>query len=159
MNIWVSVFVIVIAAIVSAVFTHLFTRLRMERAATQQAAALAEAVAALSSEKAKFEQAALGIEENARRKALDEFLADIHVEERHYAREHRVLFAHRKSLILQERIFFRNIPISNWVEHEIPLEEGADLDAVARTFSVFNNALEEGPAARRSARRLSFRAG
>src|SRR5215470_10523039 len=147
MNIWMTVVLIVMAAIGSCIFTYLLTRLRMERAAVQRAGALAEALAALENEKAKFEQAARGIEESARRKALDEFLADLHVEERHYAREHRVLFAHRKSLILQERIFFRNIPISNWVEHEIPLEEGADLDAVARTFSVFNNALEEGPAA------------
>jgi len=81
----------------------------------------------------------------------------LHVEERHYAREHRVLFAHRKSLILQERIFFRNIPISNWVEHEVPVEEGADLDALAKTLSVFNNVLEGGNTASRSARRLSFR--
>jgi len=112
----------------------------------------------LENEKSKFEQAARGIEENARRKALDEFLADLHVEERHYARQHRVLFAHRKSLILQERIFFRNIPISNWVEHEVPVEEGADLDLLAKTLSVFNNALDGGNAASRSVRRLSLRA-
>ena len=109
-------------------------------------------------QKSKFEQAARGVEENARRKALEEFLADLHVEERHYAREHRVLFAHRKSLILQERIFFRNIPISNWVEHEVPVEEGADLDLLAKTLSVFNNALDGGNAASRSVRRLSLRA-
>jgi hypothetical protein len=158
MNIWMSVILIVVASIGSSIFTYLLTRLRMERAAVQQAAALAEAVAALENEKSKFEQAARGIEENARRKALDEFLADLHVEERHYAREHRVLFAHRKSLVLQERIFFRNIPISNWVEHEVPVEEGADLDALAKTLSVFSNALDGGNAPSRSARRLSLRA-
>jgi len=158
MNIWMSVVLIVVAAIGSSIFTYLLTRLRMERMAVQQAAALAEAVAALENEKSKFEQAARGIEENARRKALDEFLADLHVEERHYARQHRVLFAHRKSLILQERIFFRNIPISNWVEHEVPVEEGADLDLLAKTLSVFNNARDGGNAASRSVRRLSLRA-
>ena len=143
MNIWLSVILIIVAAIGSTVFTYLLTRLRMERAAAQQARSLAEAVAALENEKSKFEQAAKGIEENARRKALDEFLADLHVEERHYAREHRVLFAHRKSLILQERIFFRNIPISSWVDHEIPVEEGADLDSLAKTLSVFNNDISQ----------------
>ena len=95
MNIWLSVILIIVAAIGSTVFTYLLTRLRMERAAAQQARSLAEAVAGLENEKSKFEQASKGIEENARRKALDEFLADLHVEERHYAREHRVLFAQR----------------------------------------------------------------
>src|SRR6266542_4963795 len=141
MNLWITVILMLIVAIVSGVFTYLLTRLRTSKESAQQARALAEAVTALENERAKYEQAAKGIEENARREALDEFLADIHVEERHYVREHRVLFAHRKSLILQERIFFRNIPISSWVDHEVPVEEGADLDALAKTLSVFNNAV------------------
>jgi hypothetical protein len=159
MNFWVSLGLIVVVAIGSSVFTYLLTRLRMERASVERGRALAEAVAALENEKVKFEQAAKGIEENARRKALDEFLADLHVEERHYIREHRVLFAHRKSLVLQERIFFRNIPISNWVEHEVPVEEGADLDGVAKTLSVFSNAIEGGNPASQGARKLWYRAG
>jgi hypothetical protein len=131
--------------------------MRMERAASERVKALAEAVAALENEKAKFEQAAKGIEESTRRQALDEFIGDLRIEERHYVREHRVLFAHRKSLVLQERIFFRNMPISNWVEHEIPVEEGADLDAVAKTLSVFSQ-LDGGPPVKPS-RRLLFKTG
>ena len=157
MNFWVSVGLIVVVAAGSSVFTYLITRLRMERASAERGRALAEAVAALENEKVKFEQAAKGIEENAKRQALDEFLADIHVEERRYVREHRVLFAHRKSLVLQERIFFRNVPISNWVEHEVPVEEGADLDGVAKTLSVFNNAIEGGNPASQT-RKLWYRA-
>jgi hypothetical protein len=158
MNFWVSVVLIFVVAIGSSMFTYLITRLRMERTSAERGRALAEAVAALESEKVKFEQAAKGIEENARRKALDEFLADLRVEERRYVREHRVLFAHRKSLVLQERIFFRNIPISNWVEHEVPVEEGADLDGVAKTLSVFNNAIEGGKPTSPSPRKLWYRA-
>jgi hypothetical protein len=158
MNFWIAVAIFFIVGIGSAVLTYLLTRLRMERSSARQAQALAEAVAALENEKAKFEQAARGIEENAKRQALDEFLADMRVEERRYVREHRVLFTHRKSLVLQERIFFRNIPISNWVEHEVPVEEGADLDALTKTLSVFNE-LEAGSPGARNARRLSLRAG
>jgi hypothetical protein len=158
MNAWISVGIVMAVAIASSVFTYLVTRLRMERAAEERVRALAEAIAALENEKAKFEQAARGIEENAKRKALDEFLADLHVEERHYVREHRVLFAHRKSLVLEERIFFRNIPISNWVEHEVPVEEGADLDDVAKTLSVYHGIQGETSASQQSARRLWFRA-
>jgi hypothetical protein len=116
---------------------------------------LAEAVSILETEKAKFEQAAKGIEENARRKALDEFLADLRVDERRYVREHRVLFAHRKSLVLQERIFFRNVPISNWVEHEVPVQEGADLDALAKTLRAFE-AIGEPASIARNPRALMF---
>ena len=39
--------------------------------------------------------------------------------------------------MLQERIFFRNIPLSSWVEHEMPVEEGADVEELARTLAVF----------------------
>jgi hypothetical protein len=157
MSPWVWAGLAAAVAIGSSIFTYLLTRLRMERASAERVRALAEAVAALENEKAKFEQAARGIEENARRKALDEFLADLHVEERHYVREHRVLFAHKKSLVLQERIFFRNIPISSWVEHEVPVEEGADLDGVAKTLSVFN-ALDPGGPAPQPSRQLWWRA-
>jgi hypothetical protein len=125
----------------------------MERESAERVKELAQAVAALENEKAKFDEAARGIEENARRKALDEFLADLRVEERRYVREHRVLFMTRKSLVLEERIFFRNIPISNWVEHEIPVEEGADLDALAKTARVFGE-LERGAATGRDLRKL-----
>lgn len=114
----------------------------MERAAAKQARALGDALAALENHKRNSEEAARALEESARRKALDEFLADMRVEERRYVRENRVLFAHRKSLVLQERMYFRNIPLSNWVEHEVPIDEGADLENVAKTLSVFN-ALEE----------------
>src|SRR3954462_12391165 len=152
---WVSVFLVVSVAFACSLVTYLLTRLKMERSASERVKELAEAVAALENEKAKFEEAAKGIEESARRKALDEFLGDLRVEERRYVREHRVLFMNRKSLVLEERIFFRNIPISNWVEHEIPVEEGADLDAVAKTMRVFSE-LESGA---RAPKKLLFRAG
>jgi hypothetical protein len=148
---------IAVVAIISSGFTYLITRLRMERASAGAGRALAEALAALENQKEKFEQSVRGIEENAKRQALDEFLADLRVEERHYVREHRLLFARRKSLILQERIFFRNVPISNWVEHEVPVEEGADLEGVAKTLSVFS-ALEAGEPPLQNPRRLSVRA-
>jgi hypothetical protein len=157
MNPWVSLGLILAVVFVSSLVTYLVMRLRAERGSAERTRALAEAVAALENEKANFAEAAKGIEESARRKALDEFLADLRIEERRYVREHRVLFVHRKSLVLEERIFFRNIPLSTWVEHEIPVEEGADLDAVARTLSVFSHIESGGTPARPS--RTLLRAG
>jgi type II secretory pathway pseudopilin PulG len=150
-----TAFIAVVTSVISAALAYLVTTLIAQRSAAKQTRALAEAVAALENEKTRFDEVAKAIEENTKRKALDEFLADLHIEERHYLREHRVLFVHRKSLVLQERIFFRNVPLSNWVEHEIPVEEGADLDALAKTLSLFD-AVDAGTSIARSSRALLF---
>ena len=89
-----------------------------------------------------MEERLKAVEESAKRQALDEFLQDIRVEERHYVRNRKLLFMNQKSLVLQERIFFRNIPLSNWVEHEKIVEEGANIEDVARTLSVFEPGME-----------------
>jgi len=59
------------------------------------------------------------------------------VEQRHYFRDNNLLFQNRKALVLQERIFFRNIPLSNWIEQEIVLHEGEDVDRAARSLTSF----------------------
>ena len=146
-------------AIGASYITYLLTRLRMERASAERARALAEAVAALENEKEKFEQAARGIEENARRKALDEFLADLRVEERRYVREHRVLFAHRKSLVLQERIFFRNIPDLELGRTRGPESKRAPISMGWRRPSASSTRSKAERRRRNPGRKLSFRAG
>ena len=98
---------------------------------------LAAAQAALGAQKEAIADSVKYAKESARREALDDFLSDIRIEERHYIREHKALFITRKSVVRQERIFFRNLPLSNWIEQEMPYEEGADIDALARTMAVF----------------------
>jgi hypothetical protein len=110
---------------------------RMEAAIAGERATLAEARAKLEGQAQTLAETIRATEEAARRKALDEFLADLRVEERHYTREQKALFLSKKSLVLQERIFFRNIPLSSWVEHEMPIEEGADVEKLAKTLAVF----------------------
>jgi hypothetical protein len=107
---------------------------------SKQREELAAAQAALSTRKEQLDESLRNAEESVRRKALDDFLADIRVEERHYTREHKVLFMTRKLLVHQERIYFRNIPLSNWVEQELPIEEGVDAERMAQTMSIFVNA-------------------
>lgn len=118
---------------------------RMEVRLARQREKLAEAKATLEAQKQALEGTLQGVEANVRRKALDDFLSDLRIEERHYVREHKLLFVTRKMLVRQERIFFRNIPLSNWVEQEMPISEGADLDILARTLSVFSPDLLIGP--------------
>ncbi len=119
----------------------------MELRLAKQRELMAGARATLEARKEALESSLKNSEDSIRSKAMDDFLADIRIEERHYTREHKVLFMSRKILVRQERIFFRNIPLSNWVEHEMPLEEGVDTEKMAQTMSIFANAalFGEGP--------------
>jgi hypothetical protein len=61
------------------------------------------------------------------------------VEERHYFRENKSIAARKKSMVMQDRLYFRNIPLSNWVEHEMLVEEDAsDVQHIAKGCSVFS---------------------
>lgn len=121
----------------TGVLVYFIMQSRMEVLLSRQREDLAAARAALGAQKQSLDDLLKYVEESARHKAIDEFLAEIRVEERNYVREQKVLFVTRKSMIRQERIFFRNIPLSSWVEHEMPFEEGADLEKLAQGASVF----------------------
>jgi uncharacterized membrane protein YgaE (UPF0421/DUF939 family) len=131
---------LLICALVAASVTWVVMRSRQQVLLAKQREDLAALRATLTAEKQALENSLKMAEEATRRRAMDEFLADIRVEERHYTREHRVLFMTRKMLVRQERIFFRNIPLSSWIEHEMPIEEGVDPEEMARAMSIFANA-------------------
>ncbi len=131
----------------SSLLSFYIMQARMEVAIARERETLAEARAAISCHKEILEEKVKAAEESSHRKAFDNFLQDFRVEERHYVRENKSLFLQRKSMILQERLFFRNIPLSNWVEHEMVVEEGGDLHQLAKACSVFNSkAIGEGTA-------------
>jgi hypothetical protein len=137
------------AAVASAVLAWFVMQSRMdvelaaerERLADQREG-LAERRGELKAEKAALETtldtALRAAEETARRTAFEGFLSDLRVEQRHYTRENRLLMQSRKSLVLQERMYFRNIPLSEWIEHEIMLDEGADVDRLVQDMTVFD---------------------
>lgn len=124
-------------AVGSGLLAFYIMQSRMEVALAREREAMAQARGTLEAEKNSLEQALRGAKDVARREALDEFLADVHVEQRHYVKDNRLLFQNRKALVLQERIFFRNIPLSNWIEHEIVLQEGEDADKAANGLRSF----------------------
>jgi hypothetical protein len=139
-------------AVGSGLLVWFIMQSQKEVAIAKEREQLAEARGALEAQKKSMEVAIQGAEETAKRKALDEFLSEMRVEERHYVREHKLLFMHRKSLVMQERIFFRNIPLSNWIEHEMMIEEGADIEKVAKSLTVFDKdvlSIEEAPRPRK----------
>jgi hypothetical protein len=98
-------------------------RCRMDEAIANERGALAELQSALVTQRQRLESAITDARAEAKRAAFDEFLNDFRVEQRQYVRRSRVFFASRQTLVVRERILFRNLPLSNWVEHSVTLEE------------------------------------
>src|SRR5580658_762110 len=120
----------------SSLLSFYIMQARMEVALAKERESLAEARATITSQKITMEERIKATEESTKRLAMDEFMHDFRVEERSYARESKSLTASRKAMVMQERLFFRNIPLSNWIEHEMIVEEGMDLDQLPKE-SVF----------------------
>jgi hypothetical protein len=123
-------------AVGSALLSFYITQARMEVALAKERETLAEARATISSQRITMEERIKATEEAAKRHSLDEFMQDFRIEERSYVRESKSLSASKRSMIMQERLFFRNIPLSNWIEREMVVEEGRDLDQLPKE-SVF----------------------
>ena len=123
----------------SALLSFYIMQARMEVAISKEREVLAEARAEIRTQKNTMEERVKATEQEARRRALDEFMQDFRVEERHYFRENKSIAARKKSMVMQERLYFRNIPLSNWVEHEMLVEEDAsDVQHIAKGCSVFS---------------------
>lgn len=137
MDAFLWMFLPVFVAAGSALLSFYIMQARMEVALSKEREALTEARAAINSHKIMLEERVKATEETTRRQSLDDFMQDFRVEERSYIRESKSLFANRKSMVMQERLFFRNIPLSNWVEHEMLIEEGSEGQQISRGRSVF----------------------
>ncbi len=133
--IWVLLPVFVAAG--SALLSFYIMQARMEVAIAKERESLAEANAIINSSKVTLEERMKATEEATRRRALDDFMQEFRVEERHYFRENRSPESKMKAMILQERLYFRNIPLSNWVEHEMIVEENAEVSQIAKGRSIF----------------------
>jgi len=142
-------------ALASGVLAWFVMQSRMDVKLAELREALASERGALEAEKealkTSLETALRAAEETAKRKAFNGFLNDISVEQRHYTRENRLLLHNRKSLVLQERMYFRNIPLSDWIEHEIIVDDGADISRLVKDMTVFDRgvvSIEEIPRGR-----------
>lgn len=132
---WVALPILI--AVGSALIAVFIMQERMKVMLARERQSLAEARASIEAQKSTLDELDRLREEAVKRKSLDAFLADIRTEQRRFTRDQKMLFANRKSLVIQERLYFRNIPLCNWVEHEVMVEEGADVEGLAKTLSVF----------------------
>ena len=144
-------------AVASGLLAWFIMQSRMEVALAQQRERLAESRGALDAEKhalgASLDTALRAAEAVAKREALENFMDELRVEQRHYTRENRMLMQSRKSLVLQERMYFRNIPLSDWIEHEVAVEEGADVGRLVQDMTIFDKgviAINDAPRTRKA---------
>src|SRR6202050_993450 len=103
----------------SALLSFYIMQGRLEVALSKEREMRAETRATISSQRVTMEERIKATEETTKRIAMDEFMQDFRVEERSYVRETKSLSSSKKSMVMQERLFFRNIPLSNWIEHEM----------------------------------------
>jgi hypothetical protein len=143
-------------AVASGLLAWFIMQSRMEVALALQRERLAETRGALDAEKsalgASLDTALRAAEAVAKREALENFMGELRVEQRHYTRENRMLTQKRKSLVLQERMYFRNIPLSDWIEHEITVEDGADVSRLVQDMTIFDKgvvSIADGPHAKK----------
>lgn len=132
-------------AIASGLLSWFVMQSRMEVKLAEQRENITASRAALEAEKKamkdSLDTALHAAEESALRKAFDSFLGDIKVQQRHFVRENRMLIHNRKSLVMQERMYFRNIPLSDWIEHEVMVDDGADVERLVQDMTVFDKAV------------------
>jgi len=132
-------------ALASGVLAWFVMQSRMDVKLAEQREQIAMQRGAIAAEREAMEaqiQAAMrAAQERAHREAFDTFLGDLRVEQRHFTRESRLLTQTRKILVLRERMFFRNIPLSDWIEHEIALDEGTDVTRMIQDMTVFENSV------------------
>jgi hypothetical protein len=138
MDAFLWMFLPVFVAAGSAMLAFFIMQAKMDVALAKERESLAEARAMIGTQKVTLEERVKTTEETTRRKALDEFMQEFRVEERSYMRETKSMFSNKKLMVMQERLYFRNIPLSNWVEHEMLIEEGMDTQKISKNCSVFS---------------------
>src|ERR1017187_8237714 len=129
-------------AVASGLLAWFIMQSRLEVALALQREHLAETKGALDAEKsalgASLDTALRAAGAVAKQEALEHFMDELRVEQRHYTRENRTLTKNRKTLVLQERMYFRNIPLSDWIEHEVMVDEGADVKRLVQDMTIFD---------------------
>lgn len=118
---WMSLLAITAAG--GALLICFMMRWRTDEAIARERGALAELHSALLVQRDTLGNAIRDARAEAKRAAFDEFLNDFRVEQRQYVRKSRLFFMNKQTLVLRERILFRNLPLSHWVEHTITLDE------------------------------------
>jgi hypothetical protein len=128
-------FLPIMVAIGSAALTYCVMQARLDAAVADQREKAARSHADAEFRTKLTEEKIKAAEEAAYHRAFDQFLNEFRVEERQFLRDDRD--TGQKSVVLQERLFFRNIPLSRWIECEIAVDSFHP-ERIPSNVSVFN---------------------
>jgi hypothetical protein len=123
----------------AALLTGFIMRCRMDEVVAREKGALAELRSALAMQRQTFDDALSEARAAAKRAAFNDFLDDFRVEQQKYVHRSRLFFLTRQTLVVRERILFRNFPLSNWVEHRVTLEESVGLPIEAPIEAILSS--------------------
>lgn len=124
-------------AIGTSLLVWMVMEARMGTALAKERTAAAEARGRLESYERSFGEKAKAIEENAKGRALDEFYREIRVEERRYLRKNKAGLG-GDVLIVQERISFRGLPLTQWTNHVIEAGCGEEIEQLPSPGRLLN---------------------
>ncbi|MDZ4797722.1 MAG: hypothetical protein SGI92_06135 [Bryobacteraceae bacterium] len=117
----------------SAMICYVLMQARMDVAVEKERTERAHIQARLEMVEEMMPERLKAVTETAQRRAFDQLMQGFRVEERRYIRE--AAETDGPAMVLQERLYYRNMPLSNWIEHELPSGSTASVDSL----SVFNN--------------------
>jgi hypothetical protein len=109
---------------------------RYEAVLPDQCRKLREARLALIAEQVSFEAGRRLIRKRPQQAFL--CLNEVQVEQRCSQSNRLMRAGEPRRILLRERIVFRDLALSHWLEQEVPVERGDDIAALARAVSVFS---------------------
>lgn len=129
---WISFLVL---TAVGASLTALFLWQKWFAKLVDEHASLVESRRALEAERAWFEEGRRSIRKRPQQAFL--CLGETRIEQRRSFRND----AGVRYLILHERVTFRNVALSNWLEQEVVLEPSDNVDELAQAVSIFSTGI------------------
>lgn len=117
----------------SAMICYVLMQARLDVAVERERTQRAHIEARLQMVEEMMPERLKAVKESAQRRAFDQLMRGFRVEERRYVRDSGM--GESPALVLQERLYYRNMPLSNWIEHDLPSGTTASLESM----SVFNN--------------------
>ncbi len=134
-----------IVALGSALLVWIFMEARMDTLVSRERALAHAARSEAAHQNEAWNDRVKAVEETARRRALDEMLREIHMEERRYLRRSRSGLG-QAALVIQERLSFRGIPLSPWTERVVSADRGEEIVALLPGSNSGESQLAAGPA-------------
>ncbi len=129
MDFWIWIALPLVVALGSALLTYGLMREQTVAALAQEKALTRQAEALLRAQTEAAEDRVRSATEAARNVGMERVLGDLRVEERRFARNNAV--------VVQERLLYRNLPLSNWIEHEMAAAAGSGTEQPVLRPTVF----------------------